>query len=175
MNGHALKMWRKRGRLSQEQAIKRTGLAVTAASWSRWESGQNPIPPEVIAYCTANPLERADNAPELTEGDHIKAALEMADAYIDRATRIDEIYGKECPIKFAISFWYEGAMRVPAWTWGAKGRTPCPAAMLALNHRLATAFDSGAIMAAWTRLDECPPRIKAQYAERYATPVQRAP
>lgn len=168
--------WRKANGLTQGGAAQR--MDVIVRTWQRYEYGQLPIPPAVVAYCTANPLLDDTSPPPpairmeeegakparkktpSTEAEMVAAALKMADDYIKGMVAIPEKYGASCPYSFAVSYWFDGAMVFPLVYYGERGVTPCPAAYRAGINMLNQAYNTGALWTMLAKLDDCPAHIK---------------
>ena len=63
MNGHQLKMWRKRKRLTQAQAAAL--VKYSARHWRDFEKGAATIPPDVIEYCKRDEIDMEQLDPKL--------------------------------------------------------------------------------------------------------------
>lgn len=168
MTPQELKSWRKARALTQTEAAKRVNI--TLRTWQRYEMGESDIPDSLIAYCDqageeAPPSDEhrigggAPAAPQ-SEAELVAAALHHAQQYIDGMAALPDKYGSTMPYKFAVSYWFDGAMVMPLVFYGQKGVTPCAAAYKAATAKLQQAYQDGALWRMLARLDECPVHIK---------------
>lgn len=173
MDGHALKMARKKANLSQEQAAKDIGADVR--SWRRWESGDRAVPDHVATFieqAAAEPRPASQHDPRTVTGEpmpddepgRVAFALRVQATYLAFFESIPSKLGRDTPYAWAVDYWNSGVLRWPMIQFGPGGTIPCATAYQAAMRRAATAAGTGLLQRVFAQLDDCPGQIKAAAA-----------
>lgn len=170
MDGHELKMARKKAMLSQRDAAKRAG--VDMRTWQRWEVDDAPIPAYVEKVIAEAIEVRGGNAgpdtvPEDDAG-RIAYAIQKVQRYLVTFESLPAKLGKNTPYAFALDFWNAGVMRWPLIQFGPGGLTPCPIAYKAAMDRVGAAARTDLLWRVFVQLDDCPADIRQAATTRGA-------
>lgn len=173
MDGHELKMLRKKAALSQGQTAR--GADVDIRTWRRWELDEISIPAHIDAYIKQAVAEEAATAatgkrhdplsvngkpvPE-DEAGRVAWALRTMDSYLATFESIPVKLGLNTPYAWAYDYWQAGVIRWPVIQFGPGGLTPCAPALHAALSRASKYGAAGNIARILVQLDDCPDDIK---------------